>query len=69
MESSEAIERWALCRAQEILHKEGYLLMDAAQALDKKRTQSNAYLLRNAIVRSLMEAASGPKLEISSESH
>ncbi|MDR7145518.1 hypothetical protein [Rhizobium sp. BE258] len=32
--------------------------MDAAQALDKKRTKSNAFLLRNAIARSLMEAAS-----------
>ena len=58
MESSDAFEKWALCKAHEILSKEGFLLMDAAQALDKKRTKSNAFLLRNAIARSLMEAAS-----------
>jgi len=58
MESSDAFETWALCRAHEIISKEGFLLMDAAQALDKKRTKSNAFLLRNAIARSLMEAAS-----------
>ena len=58
MESSDAFEMWALCKAHEILSKEGFLLMDAAQALDKKRTKSNAFLLRNAIARSLMEAAS-----------
>lgn len=57
MESSDAFEKWALCKAHEIISREGFLLMDAAQALDKKRTKSNAYLLRNAIARSLMEAA------------
>ena len=67
MESNDAFEKWALCKAHEILSREGFLLMDAAQALDKKRTKSNAYLLRNAIARSLMEAASGRSLPAGGE--
>jgi hypothetical protein len=54
------IETWAMVQAQQIVMQQGANLVVAAQRLDHKKTTANTYALREAIVKSLMEALSAP---------
>lgn len=56
MDMNSEMERWALCRAQEIVVKEGFMLIDAAQALDKKRTKTGVHRLQQAIGQAILLA-------------
>lgn len=51
------LERWALERAHNIMLHEGMSLMNAAQWLDKQQTRKSTQNLRDAIQRSLIDAA------------
>lgn len=51
------LERWALERAHKIMLHEGMSLMNAAQWLDKQQTRKSTQNLRDAIQRSLIDAA------------
>lgn len=50
------IEAWALARAHSIVLKEGLNLAKAAQDLDRKRSRSLVYELRNVITAAILEA-------------
>jgi hypothetical protein len=55
MDEQRDIEAWALARAHEIMMRQGYQLVVAAQNLDRKGTRNISYELRQAIADSLME--------------
>ncbi|NEJ69306.1 hypothetical protein GR197_01940 [Rhizobium phaseoli] len=56
MPNDQALELWVIQRAQEILKREGLILVNAAQWLDKKGTVRGGHALREAIETSLREA-------------
>lgn len=58
MEERLDIEAWALTRAYEIVHREGYKLVVSAQNLDRKKTKDSSVQLLHAIANSLMEVQS-----------
>lgn len=52
------IETWALARAHSIVLKEGLNLAKAAQDLDRKRSRSLVYELRQVITAAILESHS-----------
>jgi hypothetical protein len=53
------VETWALARAHQIVLKEGLSLAKAAQDLDRKRSRSLVYELREVITAAILEAHAG----------